>query len=157
MPSQISGLRRPQASYRIILSGRSLASAVAIRRSSPFSRGAPVIAKDCRRCDRGSRARYLIGSGWKDYVRTGSLCGIALARGPEACGATARVPLHTGDQAASGKHDENISFANVERLLGARIAEQVRATSLALYEIAAAHARERGIIIADTKFGVWPG
>jgi phosphoribosylaminoimidazole-succinocarboxamide synthase len=95
---------------------------------------------------------YLIGSGWKDYLRTGSVCGIAL---PEGLKLAQRLPepLFTpATKAEAGKHDENISFAAVERALGADVAAKVRATSLALYALAAEHARERGIIIADTKF-----
>jgi phosphoribosylaminoimidazole-succinocarboxamide synthase len=95
---------------------------------------------------------YLIGSGWKDYQKTGAVCGIAL---PSELKLAERLPapLFTpATKAAVGAHDENISFAEVERLIGATLAMQVRDTALALYNLAALHARQRGILIADTKF-----
>jgi len=95
---------------------------------------------------------YLIGSGWKDYQSTGRVCGIALPQGLKLA-EELPTPLFTpATKAASGSHDENIPFADVERLIGAALAAKVRATSLALYGVAAAYARARGIIIADTKF-----
>ena len=135
------------------LSGRPLASAVRDAEELALLEGRAVIAKRLQALPIEAVVRgYLIGSGWKDYVRTGSLCGIALPAGLKLAERLPQPLFTPATKAASGKHDENISFANVERLLGARIAGQVRATSLALYELAAAHARERGIIIADTKF-----
>ena len=95
---------------------------------------------------------YLIGSGWKDYRRTGAVCGIALPPGLEQA-ARLPQPLFTpASKAPAGQHDENIDYAEVERLVGAPLAAAVRDASLALYAFAAAHALERGIIIADTKF-----
>lgn len=95
---------------------------------------------------------YLIGSGWKDYQRNGSVCGIQLAPGLRQA-ARLPEPLFTpASKAAVGEHDENISFDAVVKLVGADIAAQVRDTSIALYRFAVAHARARGIIIADTKF-----
>ena len=95
---------------------------------------------------------YLIGSGWKDYQKSGAVCGIALPAGL-ALAAPLPAPIFTpATKAAAGEHDENISFAETERLIGAPLAAQVRETAIALYEFAAAHARARGIIIADTKF-----
>jgi phosphoribosylaminoimidazole-succinocarboxamide synthase len=95
---------------------------------------------------------YLIGSGWKDYQKTGSVCGISLPRGLPLA-ARLPAPLFTpATKAAAGAHDENISFAEVERLIGAALAARVRDAAIALYEFAAAHALSRGIIIADTKF-----
>ena len=95
---------------------------------------------------------YLIGSGWKDYQKTGSVCGIALPGGL-ALASRLPAPIFTpATKAAAGEHDENISFAQTERLIGAELAAKVRASAVALYEFAAAHARARGIIIADTKF-----
>ncbi len=95
---------------------------------------------------------YLIGSGWKDYQKTGSVCGVALPPGlPQASRLPA--PIFTpATKAAAGHHDENIPFAEVEKLVGAPLAARVRDTALALYQFAAAHASSRGIIIADTKF-----
>jgi phosphoribosylaminoimidazole-succinocarboxamide synthase len=95
---------------------------------------------------------YLIGSGWKDYQKTGSVCGIALPPGLRQAERLA-TPLFTpASKAAIGEHDENIAFDQVERLIGASLAARVRETAIALYNFAAEHARSRGIIIADTKF-----
>jgi phosphoribosylaminoimidazole-succinocarboxamide synthase len=95
---------------------------------------------------------YLIGSGWKDYQKTGSVCGIALPPGLRQAERLA-TPLFTpASKAAIGEHDENIAFDQVERLIGASLAARVRETAIALYDFAAEHARSRGIIIADTKF-----
>jgi phosphoribosylaminoimidazole-succinocarboxamide synthase len=95
---------------------------------------------------------YLIGSGWKDYQRTGGVCGIALPAGLQLADRLP-APLFTpATKAAIGEHDENIPFSTVERQLGAELAARVRDTAISIYEHAAAHARARGIIIADTKF-----
>jgi phosphoribosylaminoimidazole-succinocarboxamide synthase len=95
---------------------------------------------------------YLIGSGWKDYQRTGAVCGIALPKGLQLAERLPQPLFTPASKAPAGQHDENISFADVEALVGPTLAAQVRDTSLALYDFAAAHARQRGIIIADTKF-----
>lgn len=95
---------------------------------------------------------YLIGSGWKDYQKTGALCGIALPPGLRQAERLAQPLFTPATKAAIGEHDENITFAEVERLIGAQLAARLRATTLALYNFAAEHARGRGIIIADTKF-----
>ena len=95
---------------------------------------------------------YLIGSGWKDYQATGAVCGIPL---PAGLPLAARLPepLFTpATKAAVGDHDENISFDAATGLIGAQLAARVRELSIALYRFGAAHALERGIIIADTKF-----
>jgi phosphoribosylaminoimidazole-succinocarboxamide synthase len=94
---------------------------------------------------------YLTGSGWKDYRRAGAVCGIPLPPGLEE---SARLvpPLFTPSTKAEVGHDENISFAEVERLLGHERAAQVRDTSLTIYERARAHAESCGILLADTKF-----
>ena len=95
---------------------------------------------------------YLIGSGWRDYLETGAVCGIAL---PEGLQQAARLPetLFTpATKADAGDHDENISFAQVEDMIGPDLAARVRDMTIAIYERAAAYALERGIIIADTKF-----
>jgi phosphoribosylaminoimidazole-succinocarboxamide synthase len=95
---------------------------------------------------------YLIGSGWKDYQKTGSVCGVAL---PANLPLASRLPhpiFTPATKAGAGEHDENISFAEVEKLVGAPLAARVRDTALTLYQFAAAHALSRGIIIADTKF-----
>jgi phosphoribosylaminoimidazole-succinocarboxamide synthase len=95
---------------------------------------------------------YLIGSGWKDYQKSGSLCGIVLPSGMKQA-ERLPTPLFTpATKAAMGEHDENISYAEVVGLMGAELAARVRDTAIALYNFAAEHARSRGIIIADTKF-----
>ena len=95
---------------------------------------------------------YLIGSGWKDYQNTGTLCGIALPSGLQQ-GAQLPEAIYTpSTKAAVGEHDENISFEQTVALVGAERAAQVRDLSTRLYTEAAAYAHQRGIIIADTKF-----
>ena len=95
---------------------------------------------------------YLIGSGWKDYQRTGSVCGIELPPGLRLADRLPEVIYTPSTKASVGTHDENVDFAETEKLLGADIAAQVRDASLQLYREAAEYARDRGIIIADTKF-----
>jgi phosphoribosylaminoimidazole-succinocarboxamide synthase len=99
---------------------------------------------------------YLIGSGWKDYQRGGSVCGIALPTGLRQADRLPE-PIYTpSTKAAVGDHDENVSFAHTANLIGAELAAQIRDVSLRIYQQAAAYALTRGIIIADTKleFGV---
>jgi phosphoribosylaminoimidazole-succinocarboxamide synthase len=95
---------------------------------------------------------YLIGSGWKDYQRCGAVCGIELPAGLQQAQQLPQ-PIYTpSSKAEMGTHDENISFADTVALMGAELAGKVRDASLRLYSTAAEYARERGIIIADTKF-----
>ena len=95
---------------------------------------------------------YLIGSGWKDYQATGAVCGIDLPPNLQQA-EQLPAPLFTpATKAEIGEHDENISFAEVESLIGAELADRVRSLSLEIYSRGAAHAAERGIIVADTKF-----
>ena len=95
---------------------------------------------------------YLIGSGWKDYQQTGSVCGIELPAGLEIADRLPEVIYTPSTKASVGSHDENIDFAASAEVLGEAVAAQVRDASLQLYTEAAAYALERGIIIADTKF-----
>jgi phosphoribosylaminoimidazole-succinocarboxamide synthase len=95
---------------------------------------------------------YLIGSGWKDYQATGSVCGIALPSGLRQAEKLPTTLFTPATKAAVGDHDENISFDAAATLVGQEMAARVRDTSIALYQFAAAHAAQRGIIIADTKF-----
>ena len=95
---------------------------------------------------------YLIGSGWKDYQRTGSLCGIELPAGLQQAQQLPEPIFTPSTKAPKGSHDENIGFETVEKLIGTDLARQVRDATLALYKFAAAYAAERGILIADTKF-----
>jgi phosphoribosylaminoimidazole-succinocarboxamide synthase len=95
---------------------------------------------------------YLIGSGWKDYCKTGGVSGVPLPPGLELA-QRLREPIFTpSTKAAAGQHDENISIDELKSLIGTDLTQQVCEASLALYTGATEHARERGIIIADTKF-----
>jgi len=95
---------------------------------------------------------YLIGSGWKDYQKSGEVCGISLPAGLELA-ARLPQPLFTpATKAPAGRHDENIGFEEVVDRIGKPLATKVRETALRLYRFAADYALERGIIIADTKF-----
>jgi phosphoribosylaminoimidazole-succinocarboxamide synthase len=95
---------------------------------------------------------YLIGSGWKDYQQTGMVCGIELPSGLQLAARLPQPIFTPATKAEMGAHDENISYERVRALIGQGLAEQVRATALALYAHAAEYALSRGIIIADTKF-----
>jgi phosphoribosylaminoimidazole-succinocarboxamide synthase len=95
---------------------------------------------------------YLIGSGWKDYCKTGRVSGVELPTGLELA-QRLREPIFTpSTKAAAGQHDENISLEQAAKTIGADLARKVRTAALALYTRATEYARERGIIIADTKF-----
>jgi len=139
IPNHLSSLKLediiPDATERAQIEGR----AIIVKKLTPLPVEAIV---------RG----YLIGSGWKDYQQTGSVCGITL---PENLQLAQQLPeaIYTpSTKAAVGDHDENISFAETIPLLGEELAQKVRDTSLKLYTIAAEYAKQRGIIIADTKF-----
>ena len=102
---------------------------------------------------------YLTGSGLKDYQKTGAVCGIKL---PEGLVNSSKLPetiFTPSTKAEIGDHDENISFEQCEKIIGAEDAAAIRDLTIKIYETAAAHAKERGIIIADTKFefGVYDG
>ena len=94
---------------------------------------------------------YLIGSGWKDYQKTGKVCGIALPKGLQQAQKLPE-PIFTPATKAEEGHDENISFDEVVKLIGEERAERVREISLRLYKEASEYAAKQGIIIADTKF-----
>jgi len=95
---------------------------------------------------------YLAGSGWKEYKTAGTVCGIALPAGLQD-GSRLPEPLFTpSTKGEAGVHDENISFAATEALVGAADAAELRRLTLAIYTKAAAHAESRGLILADTKF-----
>jgi phosphoribosylaminoimidazole-succinocarboxamide synthase len=95
---------------------------------------------------------YLIGSGYKDYMRHGSICGIALPDGLRLADALPEPLFTPASKAPAGHHDENIDFEAVVKLLGREHASEIRRITLDIYRFAAAHARARNIIIADTKF-----
>ncbi len=135
------------------LTGRPLTSAVRDPDELALLADRAVIVRRLRALPIEAVVRgYLIGSGWKDYQRTGSVCGIALPRGLELAERLPQPIFTPATKAAAGAHDENIPFAQAEDLVGARLAGEVRDTAIALYAFAAKHAEERGIIIADTKF-----
>ena len=95
---------------------------------------------------------YVIGSGWKDYQRTGRVSGIALPDGLRQAEQLPQPIFTPSTKAAVGDHDENIDFDTMVRTVGADLAEQVRDATLRLYAFAAEYAAQRGIILADTKF-----
>ncbi|MEN8178151.1 MAG: phosphoribosylaminoimidazolesuccinocarboxamide synthase [Pseudomonadota bacterium] len=95
---------------------------------------------------------YLIGSGWKDYQRSGAVCGIALPDGLRQADKLPEAIYTPSTKAEIGAHDENISFEQTIELLGETLATQVRDLSLKIYSESAEYALEKGIIIADTKF-----
>jgi len=94
---------------------------------------------------------YIIGSGWKDYQKTGKICGIELPKGLQQAQKLPE-PIFTPATKAESGHDENISFAQVEKRIGKALAAKVRDVSLSLYKEASEYAAQKGIIIADTKF-----
>ncbi|MFC3551438.1 phosphoribosylaminoimidazolesuccinocarboxamide synthase [Lysobacter cavernae] len=95
---------------------------------------------------------YVIGSGWKDYQRTGRISGIGLPSGLRQAEQLAEPIFTPSTKAAVGDHDENIDFDTAVRTVGAELAEQVRDATLRLYSYARDYAAQRGIILADTKF-----
>jgi len=95
---------------------------------------------------------YLIGSGWRDYLETGAVCGIPLPEGLEQAARLPETLFTPATKAEAGDHDENISYEKVESMIGAELAARVRDLTISIYERAAAYALDRGIIIADTKF-----
>ncbi|HJW57918.1 MAG TPA: phosphoribosylaminoimidazolesuccinocarboxamide synthase [Burkholderiaceae bacterium] len=95
---------------------------------------------------------YLIGSGWKDYQKTGSVCGIQLPAGLQEAQKLPQTIFTPSTKAPMGQHDENISFEEMEKIVGADIARQVRDATITLYTQASEFAATKGIIIADTKF-----
>ena len=119
----------------------------------PLVEGRAVVAKRLKPVAVEAIVRgYIVGSGWKEYQKSGTVCGIAL---PEGLKEAAKLPqpiFTPSTNAAVGDHDENISFAQCEAIIGAELAAQVRDTAIKLYTTAVEYAATRGIIIADTKF-----
>ncbi len=95
---------------------------------------------------------YIVGSGWKEYTKSGTVCGIAMPAGLLMTTPLAAPIFTPATKAAVGDHDENISFAQLEALLGAARAAEVRDTAIRIYTVARDYAATRGIVIADTKF-----
>lgn len=130
-PSMISGLDEDD---QRLLDGRVM-----------ICRGAEVIPIEC--VARG----YLAGSGWNEYRESGTVCGVALPSGLRQCDRLPQ-PIFTPATKAAVGHDENIDFDTAASLVGRSLMERLRELTLAIYELAAAHALERGLILADTKF-----
>jgi phosphoribosylaminoimidazole-succinocarboxamide synthase len=95
---------------------------------------------------------YLAGSGWKEYQQTQAVCGVALPAGLKNAGKLPEPIFTPAAKAAVGEHDENISYEQVEKIVGSELAAQIRKISIDIYKTAAAFALTKGIIIADTKF-----
>ena len=111
-----------------------------------------VVAKKLKALPVEAIARgYIIGSGWKDYQANGAICGIRLPTGLRQAEQLPEPIFTPSTKAAVGDHDENVGFDVVVDKIGAELAEQIRAKTLEIYAFAARYARERGIIIADTK------
>jgi len=135
------------------LTGRSVDEVVQDPDERELLAGRAVIVKRLKALPIEAVVRgYLIGSGWKDYRQTGSLCGIALPAGLRLAERLPEALFTPATKAGVGEHDINISFDEAAKLVDRDIAAQVRDTALALYRFAARHAAARGIIIADTKF-----
>jgi phosphoribosylaminoimidazole-succinocarboxamide synthase len=135
------------------LSGLRVDSVVTERAQQQLLEQRAVIVKRLRALPIEAVVRgYLIGSGWKEYQAGGAICGIALPKGLQQAAQLPTAIFTPASKAPAGQHDENISFEDTVKLLGEPLAARVRDTALALYRYAADHARQRGIIIADTKF-----
>ena len=135
------------------LTGKSVAGVLPAGTDVALYSKRSVVAKRLKAVPIEAIARgYLIGSGWKDYQATGSLCGIRLPAGLQQAERLPEPIFTPSTKAAVGTHDENIAFDEVVATVGAELAEKVRDATLAIYRFAAAHAAGRGILIADTKF-----
>ena len=138
VPNQLTGIDPASvvdASERDQIEGRSLV----VKKLKPLAIEAIV---------RG----YLIGSGWKEYKKTGTVCGNAVRAGMKEAEKLDEVLFTPSTKAPAGEHDENISYEEAKKIIGDDVARQVRDASIMIYSKAAEFALERGIIIADTKF-----
>jgi phosphoribosylaminoimidazole-succinocarboxamide synthase len=140
--TRIDAMPREVQVHREKLEGRSML----VRKAKPF----PV---EC--VARG----YIIGSGWKDYRKTGAVCGITLPEGLQQAEKLPEPIFTPATKADVGEHDENISFEQMVEIIGKETAEELRKRTLDIYRRGAAHAESKGIILADTKveFGVADG
>ncbi|TIC86182.1 phosphoribosylaminoimidazolesuccinocarboxamide synthase [Crenobacter intestini] len=119
----------------------------------PQVEGRAVVAKRLKPVPIEAVVRgYLAGSGWKEYQRSGTVCGIELPAGLKEASRLPEPIFTPSTKAAVGDHDENIDFARCCEIVGAELAEKVRDTAILLYKTAAEFAATRGIIICDTKF-----
>ena len=123
-----------------------------LRRHREVLEGRSMLVKRCRMEPVECVARgYVVGSGWKDYQRTGAICGIPLPAGLQD-GSRLPEPIFTPASKAETGHDENISFEQAAKTVGSETAALLRDLTLKIYSAAAKHAETRGIILADTKF-----
>ena len=119
----------------------------------PLVEGRAVVAKRLKPVAVEAIVRgYIVGSGWKEYQKTGTVCGIQLPAGLKEASKLPQPIFTPSTKAAVGDHDENISFEQCEAIIGKELAAKVRDTAIALYTTAVEYAATRGIIIADTKF-----
>ncbi len=119
----------------------------------PLVEGRAVVAKRLKPVAVEAIARgYIVGSGWKEYQKSGTVCGIQLPAGLKEAAKLPQPIFTPSTKAAVGDHDESLSFAQCEAIIGAEHAAKVRDTAIALYSAAVEYAATRGIIIADTKF-----
>ena len=119
----------------------------------PLVEGRAVVAKRLKPVAVEAIVRgYIVGSGWKEYQKNGTVCGIQLPDGLKEAAKLPQPIFTPSTKAAVGDHDENISFEQCEAVIGKELAAQVRDISIALYSAAVEYAATRGIIIADTKF-----
>jgi len=119
----------------------------------PLVEGRAVVAKRLKPVAVEAIVRgYIVGSGWKEYQKSGTVCGIPLPAGLKEAAKLPKPIFTPSTKAAVGDHDENISFEQCESIIGKELAAKVRDTSIALYSAAVEYAATRGIIIADTKF-----
>lgn len=119
----------------------------------PLVEGRAVVAKRLKPVAVEAIVRgHIVGSGWKEYQKSGTVCGIQLPAGLKEAAKLPQPIFTPSTKAAVGDHDENISFEQCEAIIGAELAAKVRDTSIALYSAAVEYAATRGIIIADTKF-----
>lgn len=119
----------------------------------PLVEGRAVVAKRLKPVAVEAIVRgYIVGSGWKEYQKNGTVCGIQLPAGLKEAAKLPQPIFTPSTKAAVGDHDENISFEQCEAVIGKELAAKVRDASVALYTAAVEYAATRGIIIADTKF-----
>ena len=135
------------------LSATPIESVVRDRAKAEALRDRSMIVKKAKPLEIEAIVRgYLSGSGWLEYQERGTVCGIELPKGLLESSKLPRAIFTPSTKAELGKHDENISFEYATTILGHNLALRVRDLAIRIYETSAAYARERGIIIADTKF-----